>query len=143
MLDIATFCVDGGRFCETLFPMFKSHLVAAVFVGRVALVGLGLAFLAGCSSAPKPKQSSAPVSFRVMTYNIQHGAGMDHKVDLLRTGDAIKHEQPDVVALQEVDKGVERTDKRDLTAELAAMTGMSGYFSNNFYFQGGEYGNAA
>lgn len=99
-------------------------------------------FAVGCSSAPAKKEALAPVALRVMTYNIQHGAGIDKKVDLLRTAEAINHEQPDIVALEEVDKGVARTDKRDLTAELAALTHMTGYFSNNFNFQGGEYGNA-
>jgi len=46
------------------------------------------------------------------------------------------------VALQEVDRGVERTARRDLPAELAALTGMTAIFSNNHPFQGGEYGNA-
>ena len=78
-----------------------------------------------------------------MTYNaIQHGAGADTNIDFQRTADAINHEQPDIVALEEVDKGVKRTAGRDLTAELAAMTKLTGYFSNNFNFQGGEYGNA-
>jgi len=99
-------------------------------------------FAAGCSSAPGKKEAHAPVQLRVMTYNIQHGAGIDKKVDLLRTAEAINHEQPDIVALEEVDKGVARTDGRDLTAELAALTHLTGYFSNNFHFQGGEYGNA-
>jgi endonuclease/exonuclease/phosphatase family metal-dependent hydrolase len=93
--------------------------------------------LAGCAT-----QKREPITLRVMTYNIQHGAGFDKKIDLLRTAQAINHEHPDIVALEEVDKGVERTDRRDLTAELAALTGMTGYFSNNFNFQGGEYGNA-
>ena len=82
------------------------------------------------------------ITLRVMTYNIQHGAGADNKIDFARTAEAINHEHPDIVALQEVDKGVERTSRRDLTAELAALTQMTGYFSNNFHFQGGEYGNA-
>jgi endonuclease/exonuclease/phosphatase family metal-dependent hydrolase len=47
-----------------------------------------------------------------------------------------------LVALQEVDKGVARTAGRDLIAELAGLTGMTFVFSNNFHFQGGEYGNA-
>jgi endonuclease/exonuclease/phosphatase family metal-dependent hydrolase len=97
---------------------------------------------AGCSSTSTKKEALAPVTLRVMTYNIQHGAGIDKKIDLLRTAEAINREKPDIVALEEVDKGVERTDKRDLTAELAAMTHLTGYFSNNFHFQGGEYGNA-
>ncbi len=93
----------------------------------------------GCQSAGK---QDAPRTFRVMTYNIHHGAGLDGKVDLQRIADLIKREQADIVALQEVDKGVERTAQRDCPAELAALTGMSCVFSNNFHFQGGEYGNA-
>jgi endonuclease/exonuclease/phosphatase family metal-dependent hydrolase len=93
----------------------------------------------GCQSAPK--QGTAK-TFRVMTYNIHHGAGLDGKVDLQRIADLIKREQADIVALQEVDKGVQRTARRDCPAELAALTGMTCVFSNNFHFQGGEYGNA-
>src|SRR5580692_9889520 len=80
--------------------------------------------LAGCASAPAKKEpvAAAGIKLRVMTYNIQHGAGMDRKVDLLRMAEAINQEHPDIVALEEVDKGVARTDKRDLTAELAEMT---------------------
>ena len=93
-------------------------------------------------SLPAFAQPRAEQTFRVMTYNIQHGAGADNKIDLLRTAEAIKHEKPDIVALEEVDNGVERTARRDLTAELSALTGLTGYFSNNFNFQGGLYGNA-
>lgn len=77
-----------------------------------------------------------------MTYNIHHGEGLDGRVDLPRIADVIKREKADIVALQEVDKGVKRTAGRDLTAELAKLTGMTGVFSNNYHFQGGEYGNA-
>jgi endonuclease/exonuclease/phosphatase family metal-dependent hydrolase len=87
-------------------------------------------------------QLHAADTFRVMTYNIHHGEGLDGKVNLPRIAELIKHEKADIVALQEVDKGVKRTDGRDLTAELAKLTGMTGVFSNNFHFQGGEYGNA-
>jgi endonuclease/exonuclease/phosphatase family metal-dependent hydrolase len=77
-----------------------------------------------------------------MTYNIHHGEGVDRRVDLQRIADLIKREQADIVALQEVDKGVQRTGRRDCPAELAALTGMTCVFSNNFHYQGGEYGNA-
>ena len=93
----------------------------------------------GCHTTPK---QTVPKTFRVMTYNIHHGEGLDGKVDLLRISDVIKREQADIVALQEVDKGVARTARRDLPAELAALTGMTCVFSNNFHYQGGEYGNA-
>lgn len=94
--------------------------------------------LLGCAT----RREATPVTLRVMTYNIHHGEGLDGRVDTARIAALIRQERPDIVALQEVDKGVRRTAGRDLTAELAALTGMTGVFSNNFYFQGGEYGNA-
>ena len=90
--------------------------------------------------AAKPTMKGHP--FRVMTYNIHHGEGLDVKVDLARIADLIKREGADLVALQEVDKGTERTARRDFPAELAALTGLTCVFSNNFSLQGGEYGNA-
>ena len=77
-----------------------------------------------------------------MTYNIHHGEGVDGKIDLLRISEMIARENPDLVALQEVDKGVLRTQRRDFPEELAALTRMTCIFSNNFSHQGGEYGNA-
>ena len=111
---------------------------------RTALAGLATLLCAaiswtGCQSTTK--QTESP-TFRVMTYNIHHAEGLDGKVDLLRIAELIKREGADIVALQEVDKGVERTARRDLPAELAELTGMTCVFSNNYNFQGGEYGNA-
>ena len=77
-----------------------------------------------------------------MSYNIHHGVGLDDTFDLERIADLIRREKADLVALQEVDKGVERTQRRDLPAELARLTGLHCVFSNNYAFQGGEYGNA-
>ncbi len=95
--------------------------------------------LCGCAVASK---SDRPVTLRVMTYNIHHAEGLDGRVDTARIAALIQQERADIVALQEVDKGVRRTALRDLTAELASLTGMTGIFSNNFHYQGGEYGNA-
>jgi endonuclease/exonuclease/phosphatase family metal-dependent hydrolase len=108
-------------------------------LARLVLAALLLPSFAACQTGAR---QDAPKPFRVMTYNIHHGEGLDGKVDLQRIADLIKHEQADIVALQEVDKGVARTARRDLPAELATLTGMSCVFSNNFHFQQGEYGNA-
>src|SRR5678810_85346 len=97
-----------------------------------------MALFPGCSTAEPTNQAT----FRVMTYNIHHGEGLDGKVDLLRIAELIKREGADIVALQEVDKGTQRTARRDFPEELAALTGMTAVFSNNFAFEGGEYGNA-
>ena len=79
-------------------------------------------------------------TIRVMTYNIRVGIGMDKKFDLARTAAVIKRERPDLVGLQEVDRGVERTGRRDEIAELAQLTGMEYAFAPNLRYQGGWYG---
>ena len=104
----------------------------------VALAFLALSFI-GCKALEAPKNHP---NIRIMTYNIHHGEGLDGKVDLERIAELIKRERADIVALQEVDRGVLRTARRDLPAELAKLTHMTSVFSNNFHFEGGEYGNA-
>lgn len=84
----------------------------------------------------------APTTMRVMSYNIHHGEGLDKKVELERIAKLIVEQQADLVALQEVDRGVERTAQRDLPAELAKLTGMAVSFERNIIYQGGDYGNA-
>ena len=53
----------------------------------LALPFLLLVTLAGGQSAP---QAADAKPFRVMTYNIHHGEGLDGKVDLQRIADLIK-----------------------------------------------------
>src|SRR6185503_1828899 len=84
-----------------------------------------------------PKQA-----VRVMTYNIHHGEGTDGKIDLNRIAEVILSARADIVALQEVDRSVERTARRDLVAELAELTKMNFAFGKNIDYQGGDYGNA-
>ena len=49
-------------------------------------------------------------TLKIMTYNIHVGVGMDKKLDLQRIADVINQEKPDLVGLQEVDRGVKRTE---------------------------------
>jgi len=75
-----------------------------------------------------------------MTYNIHVGVGMDKKLDLPRIAGIIKQQHPDLVGLQEVDRGVERTGRIDEIAELAKLTKMEYAFAFNLKYQGGQYG---
>jgi len=77
---------------------------------------------------------------RVMTYNIHVGVGMDKKLDLSRIAGVINSQHPDLVGLQEVDRGVERTQRIDEIAEIAKMTRMDYAFAFNLRYQGGQYG---
>lgn len=87
-------------------------------------------------------EADEPVRLRVLSYNIHHGRGMDDVVDLNRIAEVINEVRPDVVALQEVDRGVERSGRIDEPAELARLTGTEAIFERNIPYQGGDYGNA-
>ena len=80
---------------------------------------------------------------RVLAYNIKHGRGNDGQVDLERTARVIRRLNPDVVALQEVDKLATRSGKVDEAARLAELTGLLHHRFGRFMdFQGGQYGMA-
>ena len=79
-------------------------------------------------------------TIRVMTYNIHVGIGMDKKLDLQRIADVINKQRPDLVGLQEVDRGVQRTQRIDEIAELSKLTRMDYAFAFNLPYQGGQYG---
>ena len=83
---------------------------------------------------------AAKRTLRIMTYNIHVGVGMDKKLDLQRIADVINAARPDLVGLQEVDRGVKRTEGKDEIAELAALTRMEYAFAPNLDYQGGKYG---
>jgi endonuclease/exonuclease/phosphatase family metal-dependent hydrolase len=105
-------------------------------VRRLCLALACLALVGTSTSAQEPTR------LRILSYNIRHGEGMDHKLDLARIAGVIKSVDPHVVALQEVDKGCKRTKGLDEPAELGELTGMTPIFDRNIPFQGGEYGNA-
>ncbi len=75
-----------------------------------------------------------------MSYNMHVGVGMDKKLDLQRIADLINREHPDLVGLQEVDRGVMRSEGKDEIAELAKLTRMDYAFAHNLDYQGGQYG---
>ncbi len=100
------------------------------------------AVLAGLSLPASPAIADDEAeTFRIMTYNIRHCRGLDDVLYPERTAAVIREQQADVVGLQEMDRGVRRTDRRDLPAELGKLTGMTAIFEKNHPVQGGEYGN--
>jgi endonuclease/exonuclease/phosphatase family metal-dependent hydrolase len=104
------------------------------------LAVLGCALAACCIGTPQRTTAGGKVRLRVMTYNIHVGTGMDKKLDLARLAEVIRRERPDLVALQEVDRGVERTRRVDQLKELASLTKMDYAFAHNLNYQGGQYG---
>lgn len=83
-------------------------------------------------------------SVKIMSYNIRiasppsKGWGF---TDLQAVANAINKEQPDLVALQEVDVNTERSGKQSHQAkELAERTGMHYHFAKAVDRSGGDYG---
>lgn len=112
----------------------------------LALAGAALASLAACRP---PARQSAPAAsasandgITLATYNIRHGRGMDGRVDLERTANAIRAFDADLVALQEVDRLVARSGRGDEPAILGGLLGMAHAFGAFMPYQGGEYGMA-
>lgn len=94
------------------------------------------AVAAGCrTNAPQPM-------LRVLTYNLHHGEGLDGRLDLPRLARVIRDSGADLVALQELDQGAQRTGRVDQSAELIRLTGLHGEFGAAMPFQGGFYGQA-
>lgn len=118
---------------ECRLPSRLSRLnIALAKVGTLATLAVLILFLFSADVFAR--------TIRVMTYNIHVGVGMDKKLDLPRIADVIKREHADLVGLQEVDRGVERTQRIDEIAELAKLTKMDYAFAFNLKYQGGQYG---
>ena len=79
---------------------------------------------------------------RILSYNIHHAEGVDGKLDVPRIAQVIISVDPDLVALQEVDKNTIRTGKVNQDIKLSRLTKMNCVFGSNITFQGGQYGNA-
>lgn len=97
--------------------------------------------IANPSWAESPARKGKTI--KVMTYNIHHcnppSAGA--KIDVEAIARVIRQQNPDLVALQEVDVNTERSGKGLHQAnELARLTGMHFFFSKAIDHQGGDYG---
>lgn len=105
---------------------------------RILLAG---PLLIGALAASTASLAQSGRELRVLTFNIHHAEGEDGRLDVVRVAEVIKQSGAEVVALQEVDRGVERSGRRDLLKELADLTGMRYAFGKNIDHQGGDYGN--
>lgn len=81
-------------------------------------------------------------TLRILAYNTHHGEGLDGLLDLERIAGVIRAVEPDVVALQEIDVGVERVGGVDQARRYGHLTGLSPLFGAFMPYQGGHYGMA-
>lgn len=85
---------------------------------------------------------AAASGFTVMTWNVHRCVGADEKMDIARVADFIRKQHPQVLVLQEVDQGTQRSKGRKQAEELAKLLGWKVFFGKAIDFQGGEYGQA-
>lgn len=79
---------------------------------------------------------------RVMTYNVHSCRGSDRRLDPQRIVQVIQALAPDVVALQELDVGQQRSRSVDQASLVAEGVGMRVHFTSARDCDGGFYGNA-
>lgn len=78
-------------------------------------------------------------TMRIMTYNIAAGAN-NFKVNLEATADAIKKVNPDIIAVQEVDRNTNRSGNIDQARILADLLQYNMVFGKTIDHDGGDYG---
>lgn len=79
---------------------------------------------------------------KLMSYNVHYGIGRDRRYRLDRIIDVIRGENPDVVALQEIDKNVPRTNFDDQAGVIADALGLNCHYCINCLVKDGELGMA-
>ena len=77
---------------------------------------------------------------KIMTYNVRSGKGMDNVRDCGRVAKVILEQQPDLVAVQELDSMTNRCGKKYILGEIAQLTGMHPEYFPAIKFDGGKYG---
>jgi len=97
-------------------------------------------FFGTVASVPVRAEEESKTVLRIMCYNIHHGRGTDEVVNLERTANVIKEWEPDLVAVQEVDRNTQRTNKTDQPQLLAEQLKMHYVFGKAIDHQGGDYG---
>lgn len=105
-------------------------------------LGLGLT-LSACLGGKGPKPP-ADLRLRVMSFNVKHGIGLGKRPlaeNMARQAAILRREQPDLLALQEIDEGTQRVSGMRQTSWFAAELGMPAQaFAKFMDYDGGEYG---
>lgn len=105
---------------------------------RWLIIFIGLFAAAATTYADEPPHPK----LRVLTYNIHHAQGTDGKFDYARIAKIIRDLNPDIVALQEVDRNTNRASGIDQAKRLGELTEMQHVFGTAMHYSGGQYGEA-
>ncbi|MCC9138593.1 endonuclease/exonuclease/phosphatase family protein [Pontibacter silvestris] len=109
----------------------------------------GAAFwVASCSSSSKHAASKPAAStkgkhtLKVMSYNVHHcnPPSKEGYIDIDAIAKVIERQEPDIVALQEIDVHTQRSGANNQAEEIAYRLDMNYYFGKAIDYEGGEYG---
>lgn len=106
-----------------------------------SILAAGLLLFSSCSEKIN-RTKAASRQLKVLTYNIHHANPPSTKdvIDIDAVVNVIKKENPDVVAMQELDKMVKRSGMIDEAKMIARKAGMNYHFFKTIDYDGGEYG---
>lgn len=79
-------------------------------------------------------------TLHLTSYNIQHGEGMDKKIDHERLAGVLREAQAEVAAIQEVDSVTKRNGGVYALEEIGRHARMHATYAPAINFQGGKYG---
>lgn len=114
---------------------FRNSLQSLILLAK-CLIATGSLF------AQEDLPESTYVDLVVVTYNIHHGEGMDELYSAIRIARTLEQYEPDLIALQEVEMGTNRTEGDLQVKIIANHLGMFYVFGKTIDYLGGEYGNA-
>jgi endonuclease/exonuclease/phosphatase family metal-dependent hydrolase len=124
---------------RTPLPPGTKDLIRPAALRQAALYHLGREKLVRPPHVPADPPE--PVA-RVMTYNVHSCSGMDGRVSPRRIARIIEAELPDIVALQEIDLGRQRSRAEDQAALIARRLDMNYEFCPTVTIEGEHYGHA-
>ena len=87
-----------------------------------------------------PVQAKKVRTVHLTSYNIQHGEGLDGKIDHARQARILRKAHADVAAIQEVDSVTRRNGGVYGLEEIGRKAKMHSTFAPAINFQGGKYG---
>ena len=105
-------------------------------------LGILVAAVAVCTAACIPFRH-APTSLNVLVFNIHAGKDAAGKDSVQAISDLVRSLAPDIVLLQEVDRGTKRSGGVDQLKALTDATRYEGAFGRSLDYDGGQYGIAA
>ncbi len=90
----------------------------------------------------KAERPSFPATVKILTYNVHSCIGTDRKLDIDRLAAAIAETGADIIGLQELDVGRQRTGGVDQAHAIASKLQMTAHFHPALHVREERYGDA-